>query len=276
MPSLEEAVSLGLLQGITEFLPISADGHVTLAETLLAVGTPERSPNPNWVALHALLQAGTLLAGLVYFHERLFSLSSELWGCLKARRWPLEGASGWDAVTVLVASVPAVFVLFVTEHATSAWHGRPMAVGFGFILMALALTSTLWARPGTRSSVSLLGAVLLGLAQGFVALPGTSRCALTLTVALWLELRPERAFEIALPSTLLPLAASALFQLLAAERLPGSFLPLAAGGLVALLAGLLGLHFLRRALVRGYFAWFALWMLPLALATLALAKAWPR
>src|SRR3954470_3377566 len=111
MPSLEEAVSLGLLQGITEFLPISADGHLTLAETLLAVGAPEQSPNPSWLALHALLQAGTLLAALVYFHERLFSFSKELWGCLKARRWPLPGASGWDGVTVLLAGISALVIL---------------------------------------------------------------------------------------------------------------------------------------------------------------------
>jgi undecaprenyl-diphosphatase len=269
----EEAVCLGLLQGLTEFLPLASDAHLALAETLLDIGSVDDAER---LTLHACLRAGTLLAGLLFFRKRIGATAIGLSRSLRARRLPAPNAPGGDAVFVALASVPTLLLGLVLEPLVERWQSRPLALGFGLIVSALCLTSSLWARAGTKTSGSLLGAAWLGTAQGIAWLPGLSRSAANLVTALWLGLRVDRAFELAMLATLPALAGALLFELWTAEQLAGSALTLITGALVAFAAGLLGLHLLRRLLQYGHVAWCALWLLPVALASLALAKAWPR
>jgi undecaprenyl-diphosphatase len=272
---VEEAICLGLLHGLTEFLPLSSDAHVALAETLLDVGRAA-GYDADRVTLHACLRAGTLLAGLVYFRESIATATIGLWRGLRSGQLPGPSAPGGDAVFVAVVNLPTALLGVVLQPAIERWQGRPLAIGFGLILTALWLTSSLWARAGSRTSTSWLGAGLIGVAQGLAWFPGLSRSAANLTTALWLGIRAERAFELAILATLPALAAALTLQLLDADPLTGSAVVLVAGTLAAFGAGLLGLFSLRRVMQHGYLAWCALWLLPVALASLALAKAWPR
>ena len=274
-PGFEEAVCLGLLQGLTEFLPLSSDAHLALAETLLDVGAGSFDDAAR-LTLHACLRAGTLVAGLVFFHERIAATVAGLWQSLRARRLPGLSAPGGDAVFLALASLPTLLLGLVLEPLVERWHGRPLALGFGLIVSALWLTSSLWARAGSKTSTTLLGAAWLGTAQGIAWLPGLSRSAANLVTALWLGVRAERAFELAMLATLPALGGGLAFELWSAEQLIGSALTLLSGTLAAFGTGLLGLYLLRRLLQYGHIAWCALWLLPVALASLALAKAWPR
>ena len=278
MPAFEETACLGLLHGLAEFLPISSDGHVALAETLLDLGggTTGGLSGAERLTLHACLRAGSLLAALIYFRARIASITVELWHCLRSSQLPRAGGPGGDAVIILCASLPTALLGLALQSVIASWHARPLAIGFGFIVTALLLTSTLWARPGSRSSVSLPGAALLGVAQGLACLPGLSRSAANLTTVSWLGVRPERAFELAMLA-MLPASLGTLgLQLWAADggtQQPA--LPLLLGAAAAFGAGLLGLFLMRRLVARSLLPWLSLWMLPVALATLALAKAWP-
>jgi undecaprenyl-diphosphatase len=278
MPALEETACLGLLHGLAEFLPISSDGHVALAETLLDLGggATGSMSGAERLILHACLRAGSLLAALVYFRTRIAGIAVELWHCLRTAQLPRAGGSGGDAVIILCASVPTALIGLALQPVLLRWHVRPLAIGFGFIATALLLTSTLWARPGSRSSISLSGAALLGVAQGLACLPGLSRSAANLTTVSWLGVRPERAFELAMLATLPASLGTLCFQLWAADGPAQPALPLVLGAAAAFGAGLLGLALMRRLVARSLLPWLSLWMLPVALATLALAKAWPR
>lgn len=277
MPGFEEVLCLGLIQGLTEFLPLSSAAHVALAETLFDVGAgASHLDGAERLTLHACLHAGTLLAGLLYFHERLALAAAGFWRSVRAGRVPGPSAPGGDLTFMAVASLPALLTGAVLQPALDRWQSQPLAIGFGLILTALWLTSTLWARSGGRTTMSLRGAALLGLAQSLAWLPGLSRSAASLTTALWLGVRPERAFELGMLATLPLLLGTVVLDVLGAERLTGSPLVLLSGALMALGAGLLALFALRRLLQRGQVAWCALWLLPVALASLALAKAWPQ
>jgi len=271
----EDAVCLGLLQGLTEFLPLSSDAHLALAETLLDVGAGSVD-DAERLTLHACLRAGTLLAGLLFFRERIGATAIGLGRSLRAGHLPGSNAPGGDAVFIALASLPTLLLGLVLEPLVERWQSRPLALGFGLILSALCLTSSLWAPAGTKTSTTLLGAAWLGTAQGIAWLPGLSRSAANLVTALWLGVRAERAFELAMLATLPALAGALALELWNAEQLAGSALTLLGGALVAFGAGLLGLYLLRRLLQHGHVAWCALWLLPVALASLALAKAWPR
>lgn len=264
----EQAVFLGFIQGLTEFLPISSDGHLALAQMLLEV-------DGGGLTLTVLLHIGTLLATLLYFRGRVALSLADLWRSLQRRRLPAPGSPGHDVILVAIASLPTAIIGFAARDLVARWTELPLATGFGFIVTALILTSVLWARPGQVSSPSWVVALLLGVAQGFAVAPGLSRSGSTIVAALWLGIRSERAFELSMLMSLPAVAGAVLVEVLGTEPLAGRTLPLVAGGVTAFAIGLLALALLRRMVARGQLAWFALWVMPLALATLALAKAWP-
>jgi undecaprenyl-diphosphatase len=264
----EHAILLGILQGLTEFFPISSDGHLALAQMLLEV-------EGTGLTLAVLLHTGTLLATLIYFRERIASVFVDVWQSLKQGRLPAQGTAGWDAVFVTVATIPTGLIGLALRDTVASWIEQPLCTGFGFIITALILTSTLWARPGPVSSPSLWVAVLLGIAQGIAVTPGISRSGSTIAALLWLGVRSERAFELSMLMSIPAVAAAMLLELWAGDPLQGSALPLITGAIAAFGVGVVALRALRQVLARGHLAWFALWVLPLALATLALAKAWP-
>jgi undecaprenyl-diphosphatase len=137
------------------------------------------------------------------------------------------------------------------------------------------VVSTLWVRPGSREVPSYGGALLVGIAQGLAVLPGLSRSGMTITSALWLGVRPERAFEL---SFLMSLPAVFGAIVLESRHAMGETFPVTpalVGASVAFASGVLALLLLRRIVRNGRFALFALWTVPLALATLAMAAVWP-
>jgi undecaprenyl-diphosphatase len=142
---------------------------------------------------------------------------------------------------------------------------------------AVALVLAHFAGRGERDQPTARGALLLGVAQGLCVLPGLSRSGSTIAVALLLGVRPLRAFELSLLISLPALLATVGLELrpLLSAPLPGDLPSVLVGGSVALATGVLALHALRGFVVRRRLAWFAFWVGPLALATLALGIAWP-
>jgi undecaprenyl-diphosphatase len=264
----EQAIFLGILQGLTEFFPISSDGHVALAEMLLEI-------DGGGLTLSVLLHVGTLLATLVFFRRRIASILLDVWQHLSRARLPAATAPGRDAIIILLATLPTGLIGLALRDSVAQWTEEPLAAGFGFIITASALTSTLWIRAGSALSPSLTGALLIGLAQGLAVAPGVSRSGMTMVAALWLGVRAERAFELSMLMSVPPVIGALVLESLEGEALPGQTLLLVTGAISAFAVGLLALRLLERVVSRGNLSWFALWVLPLALATLALAKAWP-
>jgi undecaprenyl-diphosphatase len=268
MSPLEQALILGVVQGLSEFLPISGDGHLALAQLLLEV-------EGGGLTLTVLLHLGTLIAATVYFRERLAATLLDLGKQLRRGRLPAPAAAGWDAVLVLIAALPTGIIGLLARDTIASWTEQPLVTGFGFIVTACLLSSALWTKPGTLTSPSLPGALLLGVAQGIAVVPGISRSGITIVAALWLGLRAERAFELSVLMSVPVVAAAILLELVVSTSPTPHALSFAAAVVTSLGFGYLSLGLLRRALGAGNIAWFALWVLPLALATLALARAWP-
>lgn len=267
-PAFGEVVLLGALQGVSEFLPISSSGHLALAEILFnfqAAG----------LALNVMLHAGTLLATFLVLRQRV---GLAVVGGVKALPHPSRfraTAGGRDALVVIVATLPTALIGLGLEHVVERWTRSPLAVGLGFFTTAAILISTRWIRPGQDEVPTIAGAVLIGIVQGLAVVPGVSRSGSTIAMALWLGVRPDRAFELSMLMSLPAVMGAVLVE--ARHMTAGSDGLWAAlvGAIVAFGVGVVALLLLRRVVVRGHFSMFALWVLPLAVATLAMAKAWP-
>jgi undecaprenyl-diphosphatase len=262
------AIVLGALQGLTEFLPVSSDGHLALAEILFGVES-------GGLGLAVMLHTGTLVATAAVLRVELMALLREaVRGLWQPSSWRAT-AGGRDALTVLVASVPTAVIGLGLDRAVERWTESPLVVGLGFCLTTLVLVSTRWTRDGSAAHPTTVGALLLGIAQGLAVLPGVSRSGSTIALALWLGLRRERAFALSMLMSLPAILGAVLLKVPGLVRSSEVLAPALAGALVAALVGVAALLVLRRVVERGRFALFALWTLPLALATLAMALAWP-
>ncbi|MCB9578866.1 MAG: undecaprenyl-diphosphate phosphatase [Polyangiaceae bacterium] len=264
-----QAALLGTLQGITEFLPVSSSGHLALAELLFDV-------EEGGLAFNVMLHAGTLLATLIMLRRRVAPAVVEGSRALVRPQRFRESAGGRDALVVLLASLPTAAIGLALRSAVEEFTKSPLAVGIGFCITAVLLLSTRWARAGEREVPTVVGAILIGIAQGIAVVPGISRSGSTIAAALWLGVRPDRAFELSMLMSLPAVAGAVLVEARHMGGGAGGEVGLAVfGAAVAFVVGLVALWLLRRMVIRGHFALFAVWVLPLAVATLALAKAWP-
>jgi undecaprenyl-diphosphatase len=263
-----EAALLGIVQGLTEFLPVSSDGHLALAEILFKL--------KGGLAFNVMLHVGTLLATLVVLYREVWSAVRD--GCralLRPARFR-ETRGGRDALVVLLASVPTALVGLFLRQPVEQWTESPLAIGLGFLGTTAALVLAHFSVHGDREQPPLAGALLLGAAQGLAVLPGLSRSGSTIAVALWLGVKPERAFELSMLMSLPAIAGAIGIELGEARHVAFSWAPALVGGFVALITGVLALRVLRELVARGHFGWFAFWVGPLALATMGMGLAWPR
>jgi len=171
------SVLLGLLQGATEFLPISSSGHLVLAEAFFKV---EDAGLTFDVALHM----GTLIALLCYFRTDMLAMAASL---LKVAETAEDALNRKSAFLIVIATIPAVIVGLCLEHYAETVFRRPALVACTLTIGGLLL---LWAEKyGSRSKayqdIGLKDAMIIGLAQALAIVPGVSRSGITMTAGLF-------------------------------------------------------------------------------------------
>jgi undecaprenyl-diphosphatase len=171
---------LGLIQGLTEFLPVSSSGHLVLAERLFGLTSPG-------LIFEACLHLGTVAAILVFFRSDLAAFARALTprGDIGRRK---------EIGLLLLGTVPIVIVGLVLRGSADRWFHSLWVVGVGW--MATAGMLFLADRRARRSSVaepSVVGALAMGVAQSAALVPGVSRSGFTLGAGMLAGLRPERA-----------------------------------------------------------------------------------
>lgn len=260
---LGPAVGYGVLQGVTEFLPVSSDGHLA-AFALMFGGAPMSLP------LAVLLHAGTLLATVAVFRADLGRLVQ---GALRGLGDPgtfLRSDDGALLSTVAVASLPTAAIGLALEALTAEANRHPEVVGAGFLLSAVAAASTRRRSSATIERLSLRGALVLGTVQGLAVLPGLSRSGSTIACALLLGLSPLAAFRLSFLLSIPAVTGAILLELGA----PGMLASLGAtawiGAAVACVSGYFALELLRRILALGHFWRFAWYLIVVGTAMIAL------
>jgi len=222
---------IGVVQGVTEFLPVSSSGHIALLEHWFGVFSPDLSRE---VALHL----ATLLAVLIYFRSKVWKLIVS---------W-LRGRDLNYLLYLVVGSLPAAAVGFLGKDYIEKAFASPTAIGFFFLITSLILLSTRWARGGGEN-LNIPRSLLIGIAQALAILPGISRSGTTISAGLHLKIPPEEAFGF---SFLLSIPAVAGAGLLEAVKVsPASILSHWQGMVVAFAAGYLSLSILGGLVKKG-------------------------
>ena len=189
-----DSIILGLVQGITEFLPISSSGHIFLAETWMGL-VPD-------VDLSLWLHLGSLLAVIGYFWKDLWRMSI---GCLQMVQENRMNNHAMYTIKLLVATLATLPVAIVVHNLFPHSELSLGMVGITLIVTAgLIVASERWNRP--QQSFTWMVVIVLGLVQGLSILPGISRSGLTIALLIWLgvsrQLAARTSFLLSIPTIL--------------------------------------------------------------------------
>ena len=257
------AIILGIVQGITEFLPISSSGHLVLLQTFLPISGDD-------LAFDLVLHIGTLIPVLVLFRDDL----------IRMIRDPLQGEGPWLGrpgvrwlLLVGLASVPTALMGLLLEDLFETMFSGLRSLSWQFALTAAALQATAWAKPGRRGieELSARDALIIGVVQGVSILPAVSRSGSTIAASVFLGLDRDLAgrfsFVISIPAIL----GACLLKARKLQIEPGMVGPWLLGAAVSLVFGWLSLTVLMRVVRAGRFDRFSWYCWGAAALCLALS-----
>ncbi len=257
-----QAIILGLVQGLTEFIPVSSSGHLILAHYVLGV-------HSGGLTFDVALHLGTLLALLIYFHKDIIMLINGLLGRNDSQR-----LAWWLAL----ATIPAVIAGVLLESTAETAFRSVRLVGVTFILAALIMLAAEhvahWHQTKTKlKQISGKQALAIGVAQAAALVPGVSRSGTTITTGLFLGLDRVAATRFSFLLGI-PITAGAIAKVLVSDnaihQISGEVTIFFVGVITAMLSGLFAIRFLLRYLAHHTLAPFAYYRIALGVLVLAL------
>lgn len=255
VPSILPAILLGIVQGITEFLPISSTAHLVLVPWLVGWDSPLLSSLTFDVALHM----GTLAAVIAYFRHDWMSLAR---GVLSNR----IGESRWF-LNVVIGSVPAVIAGVVLNSWVETTFRSPLVIAAMLALFSGVMFAAERPRAASRDRVTMVDALVIGVGQAIAIVPGVSRSGATISTGLFRGLDRATAARFSFLMSTPIVAGAGMKKLLDAWgtsfTIDDTWL-MAVGALAAAIAGWLCIGWLLRFLARATMNVFVVYRLGLA------------
>jgi len=257
------AALLGLIQGLTEFLPISSTAHLRIVPALLG------QPDPG-MAFSAVIQLGTLLAVVAYFARDLFVVMPR--ALLKDR----GSHDARMAIYLVIGTIPVGVAGLALKGYVSGDFRSLFVVGAALIAVAGVMYAADRRGSGTRGieAVVLADAMIIGAAQAFAIVPGVSRSGATIAAALFLGLRRTDAARFSFLLGVPAIAAAGVYELSEALELlgDGAWAAIAVGTVSAAVSGYLSIAWLLRFLSKHSFNGFVIYRIALGALVIALTS----
>jgi undecaprenyl-diphosphatase len=259
-----QALVLGVLQGLAEFLPISSSAHLTLAPWLFHWRDPG-------LAFDVALHFGTLIAVLWYFRQQWITLIGAVASIIAHRR--VETEQERRAVYLIIATIPGAIAGLALEKYAESVFRDPKLVATVLIIMGVVLwwTDKRSAQDRPLQSITWVDALLIGLAQMFAIIPGVSRSGSTITAGRALRLNRESAAIFSFLMSMPIIAAASLLKLPHVLKTEGIDAQLVVGVLASAVSGWLAISVLLRFVVRRSYGIFAVYRVVVGLIVLAIA-----
>ncbi|HBK86194.1 MAG TPA: undecaprenyl-diphosphatase [Firmicutes bacterium] len=265
-----EVIVLGLLQGFTEFLPVSSSGHLVIAQDLLNISNPG-------VVLEIVLHLGTLFSVIIVFWTDIIGLLKGFVSLLLSptgRRSMSRELVTYRKLVILllVGIIPTAMFGLLLEPVFESLFSSVIAVGFALLLTGIVLFIISRLRPGQRdlSRATFTDALVIGLAQGCAIVPGLSRSGMTISSALARGLTRDAATRFSFLISIPTIAGAAVLKIgdiiHVSSGEEGSLLLL--GFIMAALSGVLAIRLLVRLLKEGKLQVFAYYVWALGIFTI--------
>ena len=257
-----EALILGLVQGMTEYLPVSSSGHLTIGSALFGIEGEENLAFT--VAVHVATVCSTLVI---------------LW---KEIDWILKGLFKFEmnpetkyTLNILVSMIPIGIVgVFFKDHVEAIFGSGLLVVGCMLLVTASLLAFSYYAKPRIKENISMRDAFIIGLAQACAVLPGLSRSGSTIATGLLLGNKKENLAQFSFLMVIPPILGEALLDImkgLSGEEVMGdiSTLSLVVGFLAAFVSGCIACKWMINIVKKGKLIYFAIYCAIVGAITLA-------
>ncbi|MDR2126186.1 MAG: undecaprenyl-diphosphate phosphatase [Prevotellaceae bacterium] len=247
-----EALVLGLVQGFTEFLPVSSSGHLLIGAKLFGTDSAEN------MSFAITVHAATVLSTIIVFRKTIIHLFAGLFKF----KWNTET----DYIAKLAVSMIPVAIagIFFKDRIEAIFGSGLVIVGICLFVTALLLAFSYYFKPRTKNNISFTDSFIIGIAQAIAVLPGLSRSGSTIATGLLLGNKKENAAQFSFLMVLIPVAGEALLDLLKGGFANGASISNAAlitGFLSAFVAGLFACTVMLNIVKRGKLVWFSVYCL---------------
>ncbi len=249
--TLIEAIILGVIQGLTEFLPVSSSGHIELGTAILGINTTEN------LLFSVVVHAATALSTILVFRRDILFMTEEIFKF----QW---NESTKFAAKIVVSMIPiAVVGVFFEDEVEALFGGNVLLVGSMLLLTASLLTFT-YLQKSNEGQVTFLSAFIIGIAQSIAILPGVSRSGATIATALILGVDRARAARFSFLMVLVPIIGASILKFrdyLQAPPAEGGIggIALFAGFMAAFVFGYLACKWMIGIVRKGKLIYFALY-----------------
>lgn len=256
-----EALVLGVVQGLTEFLPVSSSGHLQIFSYFFGIHGEENLTFA--IAVHAATVCSTVVV-----------LRNEIWNLIKCMF-----RFSWNQETVYIAKIIlsmipiAVVGLFFKDYVEQIFGSGLTIVGISLLITACLLTFAYFARPGVKKEIPFLDAFIIGISQACAVLPGLSRSGLTIATGILLGNEKESVARFSFLMVLVPVLGEAFLNLMddGFSLAEGgiSLTALSVGFLSAFVSGYLACNWMLKLVRNGRLIWFAVYCVIVGLVVLA-------
>lgn len=259
-----EALILGIIQGLTEFLPVSSSGHLELGKAVFGIHTSES------MTFTIVVHAATVLSILVVFRKDIFSL-------LKSLFTFKNNEDNRYILKLLISAIPVVILgIFYGDEIKNLFTANVMFVGFMLILTGGLLTWAHYAKDGKRK-INFLDAIIIGIAQAIAVIPGISRSGATISTALILGNNKTKAARFSFLMVIIPILGAVgkdiydnyLSSTATATADQISMSVLTIGFVAAFISGLLACNLMLKIVKNSKLVYFAIYCVLVGLAAIA-------
>ncbi len=252
-----EAIILGIIQGITEFLPVSSSGHLQIAKALLGVELEEN------ITFDLALHAGTVCSTILVLWPEIAKIFKGLF----AR--PLNEEQSY-VLKIALSMIPVAIVGFTLEDSLDALLSSPIimiVVGSMLLITAILLAYATYSKARMKDTISYRDSFIIGIAQAVAVMPGISRSGATIATGLILGNKKESVAQFSFLMVLVPILGKSLLSIVGGDTAFESVgvVPMAAGFFASFVVGVLACKFMINIIKRGKLIWFAYYCLVAAL-----------
>ena len=250
-----------MIQGLTEFLPVSSSGHLEIGKAVFGVEAAES------LSFTVVVHGATVMSTLVVFYKDLGTLFKNS----VSLQWNEEKSY---LVKIIVSMIPVGIVgVFFKEEVEQFFTGNLVFVGSMLIVTSLLLASTHLIKPGERR-IPYVSAFIIGISQALAVLPGISRSGATISTGLLLKNKREEVTKFSFLMVLIPIIAANMMDILSGDignESSVGVLPLVIGFISAFVSGLFACKLMIRIVNKGKLIYFALYCLVVGVLAIILA-----
>ena len=252
-----EALLLGILQGLTEYLPVSSSGHLTILQDIMGL----QISNAAELEFDVIVHVATVLSTIVILWKEIEGLFK---GTFTTLKWNEEKNY---VAKILVSMIPVFIVgMFFKDYVEAIFGSGLTIVGVCLLITALLLAFSYFAKPRQREDISYGHAFVIGIAQAIAVLPGLSRSGSTIATGLLLGDKKEKLAQFSFLMVIPPVLGEALldvkdmFEVGVSEAMGGiSPLALIVGFLAAFITGCFACKWMINLVKKGKLVWFAVY-----------------